>query len=96
MKLLSLVPETSASANSATSANINLYFSVSERVTACGTQNRLFGLERRAVLTAAPSSPRFISHRECFGDDAANSATSAKSLLLIFIRQERAETEHIA
>ena len=30
----------------------------------------LYGLERRAILTAAPSSPRFISHRERFGDDA--------------------------
>ncbi len=36
----------------------------------CGSQNRLIGLERRAILTAAPLSPRFISHRERFGDDA--------------------------
>ena len=30
----------------------------------------LFGLGRRAILTAAPSSPRFIRHRRHFGDDA--------------------------
>jgi hypothetical protein len=36
-----------------------------------------FGLERRQILTAAPSSPRFIRHRRRFGDDAANSAISA-------------------
>jgi len=35
------------------------------------------GLERRKILTAAPSSPRFISHCERFGDDAANSAILA-------------------
>ncbi len=36
----------------------------------CGTQNRFFGLERRAILTAAPLSPRFIVHRTRFGDNA--------------------------
>ena len=36
----------------------------------------LYGLERRAILTAAPSSPRFISHRERFGDDATVCPTS--------------------
>ena len=30
-----------------------------------------FGLGRRQILTAAPSSPRFIRHRRRFGDDAA-------------------------
>jgi hypothetical protein len=30
----------------------------------------LSGLERRGILTAAPSSPRFIRHRRHFGDDA--------------------------
>ena len=30
----------------------------------------LFGLERRAIPTATPSSPRFIRHRRRFGDDA--------------------------
>jgi len=34
----------------------------------------------RQILTAAPSSPRFISHRERFGDDAADSATLAYSI----------------
>ena len=36
----------------------------------------LAGLERRAILTAAPSSPRFFSHCERFGDDAVNSRAS--------------------
>ena len=30
-------------------------------------------LERGQILTAAPSSPRFTSHCESFGDDAVNS-----------------------
>ena len=30
----------------------------------------LIGLVRRAILTAAPSSPRFIRHWRRFGDDA--------------------------
>ncbi len=33
----------------------------------CGSQNRFFGLGRRAILTAAPFHPPFISHRERSG-----------------------------
>jgi hypothetical protein len=46
------------------------------------------------ILTAAPSSPRFISHRERFGDDAANSATSALGAL-DFYTAELSEAELI-
>ena len=37
-----------------------------------------FGLERRQILTAAPSSPRFITHRVRFGDDARHARASVK------------------
>ena len=33
-----------------------------------------FGLERRQILTAAPSSPRFICHRQRIGDDARHAS----------------------
>ena len=37
----------------------------------------LIGLERRAILTAAPSSPRFIVHWTRFGDDAPQAFVKA-------------------
>ena len=41
----------------------------------------LFGLEHRAILTATPSSPRFIRHRRHFGDEASGrKAIKAPSL----------------
>ncbi len=41
-----------------------------------------FGLERREILTAAPSSPRFIVRRTRFGDDASRRAIN-------FVNSER-------
>ena len=38
-----------------------------------------FGLERRRILTAAPSSPRFIRHRRRFGDDARHAPRASGS-----------------
>lgn len=43
----------------------------------CGAQN-LFRLGRRQILTAAPSSPRFFTHRVRFGDDARHARASVK------------------
>ena len=42
----------------------------------------LIGLERRAILTAAPSSPRFIRHWRRFGDDAIVAKVSKSTLLV--------------
>ena len=47
------------------------------RSPSCGSQSFLVPWSGTEPLTAAPSSPRLFSHREHFGDDAANSATSA-------------------
>ena len=41
----------------------------------------LAGLERRGILTAAPSSPRFIRHRRHFGDDALRRAETKLTVL---------------
>ena len=58
----------------------------------------LFGLERRAILTAAPFSPRFIVHRTRFRDNAQsrracfarrNKKTVTFQLLLIYGRGDR-------
>ena len=39
-----------------------------------------FGLERRKILTAAPSSPRFNTHRVRFGDDARHARAERSNL----------------
>ena len=40
-----------------------------------------FGLERRQILTAAPSSPRFITHRVRFGDDARHAPRASVKIM---------------
>jgi len=42
------------------------------------------GLERRQLLTTAPSSPRFFSHRERFGDDARRRNVGERAKILYF------------
>ena len=46
----------------------------------------LIGLERRAILTAAPSSPRFIAHWARFGDDARATKDAKRSWLVPPVR----------
>ena len=48
----------------------------------------LAGLERRGILTAAPSSPRFIRHRRHFGDDAP-AARARKTHNIILTKNKR-------
>ena len=46
-----------------------------------------FGLERRRILTATPSSPRFIRHRRRFGDDARHAPRASCSFYLFDKKQ---------
>ena len=51
-----------------------------------------FGLERRRILTAAPSSPRFIRHRRRFGDDARHAPRTSVSKIICTTIKNKTDT----